>query len=92
MATMLVTINISKGWDTWSKMARDLEPQTVSWSKILWAGCDADETAFMFWSRHRTSFHENIWRETRYCCYQGSCGADVSSTVTIAQIGNYFLG
>ena len=27
MATMLVTINISKGWDTWSKMAKDLEPQ-----------------------------------------------------------------
>ena len=27
MVNMLVTINISKGWDTWSKMAKGLEPQ-----------------------------------------------------------------
>ena len=27
MVTMLVTISISKGWETWSEMAKGLEPQ-----------------------------------------------------------------
>ena len=27
MVDMRVTVNISKGWETWSKMAKGLEPQ-----------------------------------------------------------------
>ena len=94
MATMLVTTNISKGWDTQSKMAIDLEPQMNEvGSKILWAGCDADETVvYVLVEAQDPSFHENIWRETRYRCYREAAGADVSFTATIAQIGNYFLG
>ena len=46
MVNMLVTINISKGWETWSKMVKGLEPQMNEvGSRVLWAGCNADETA-----------------------------------------------
>ena len=46
MINMLVTINISKGWETWSQMAKGLEPRMNEvGSKILWAGCNADESA-----------------------------------------------
>ena len=42
---MLVTINISKGWETWSQMAESLEPRMNEvGSKILWAGYNAEET------------------------------------------------
>ena len=45
MVNMLVTINISKGWDIWSKVVKGLEPQMNEvGSKILWAGCNVDET------------------------------------------------
>ena len=45
MVNMPVTINISKGWETWSKMVKGLEPQMNEvGSKVLWAGCNADET------------------------------------------------
>ena len=46
MVNMLVTINISKGWETWSQMAKSLEPRMNEvGSKILWADCNAEETA-----------------------------------------------
>ena len=46
MVNMLVTINISKGWETWSEMAKGLEPKMNEvGSKILWAGCNDEESA-----------------------------------------------
>ena len=43
MINMLVKINISKGWKTWSQMAKGLEPRMNEvGSKILRAGCNAD--------------------------------------------------
>ena len=46
MVRMLVTINISKGWKTWSEMAKGLEPQmNEQGAKMIWAGANPDETA-----------------------------------------------
>ena len=46
MIRMLVTINISKGWKTWSEMAKGLEPQmNEQGAKMIWAGANPDETA-----------------------------------------------
>lgn len=46
MVRMLVTINISKGWKTWSEMAKSLEPQmNEQGAKMIWAGANPDETA-----------------------------------------------
>ena len=94
MATMLVTINISKGWETWSKMANDLEPQMNEvGSKILWAGCDADETAvYVLGEAQDPSFMKTFGERPDIVAIREAAGADVSSTTTIAQIGNYFIG
>ena len=46
MVRMLMTINISKGWETWLEMAKSLEPQmNEQGAKIIWAGANPDETA-----------------------------------------------
>ena len=46
MVNMLVTVNISKGWNTWCQMAKGLEPRMNEvGSKIIWAVCNADESA-----------------------------------------------
>ena len=46
MIRMLVTINISKGWKTWSEMAKGLESQmNEQGAKMIWAGANPDETA-----------------------------------------------
>ena len=46
MVNLLVTVKISKGWKTWSEMAKSLEPQMNEvGAKMIWAGCSQDETA-----------------------------------------------
>ena len=94
MITMLVTIKISKGWDTWSEMAKGLEPQMNEvGSKILWAGCDTDETAvYVLVEAQDPSFMKTFGERPDIVAIREAAGADVSSTTTIAQIGNYFIG
>ena len=94
MATMLVTIKISKGWDTWSKMARGMEPQmNEAGSKILWAGCDVDETAvYVLVEAQDPSFMKTFGERPDIVAIREAAGADVSSTTMIAQIGNYLMG
>ena len=83
---MLVTSNISKGWKTWSDMAKGLEPQMNEvGSKILWAGCNADESAaFVLVEMRDPSFIKSFGERE-------ASGADVSSTTLIAQISNHFM-
>ena len=40
-----VSVNISKGWDTWNKMAEDLdsEMESVGFMKFIYKGCEMDE-------------------------------------------------
>ena len=94
MITMLVTINISKGWDTWSEMAKGLEPQMNEvGSKIIWAGCNADETAvYVLVEAQDPSFMKTFGERADIVAIREAAGADVSSTTPIAQIGNYFMG
>ena len=94
MVTMLVTIKISKGWDTWSEMAKGLEPQMNEvGSKIIWAGCNADETAvYVLVEAQDPSFMKTFGERADIVAIREAAGADVSSTTPIAQIGNYFHG
>ena len=94
MVTMLVTIKISKGWDTWSEMAKGLEPQMNEvGSKIIWAGCNADETAvYVLVEAQDPSFLKTFGERADIVAIREAAGADVSSTTPIAQIGNYVLG
>jgi len=46
MVRMLMTINISKGFKVWSKMAKSLEPEMNEvGAKMIWAGANPEESA-----------------------------------------------
>ena len=94
MVTMLVTISISKGWETWSEMAKGLEPQMNEvGSKILWAGCNADETAvYVLVEMKDPSYIKSFGEREDIVAIREAGGADVSSTSPIAQMGSYFMG
>ena len=94
MVNMLVKINILKGWETWSQMAQGLEPRMNEvGSKILWAGCNADETAvYVLVEMKDPSFLKSFGEQEEIVTIRESGGADVSSTTPITQISNYFMG
>ena len=76
------------------KMANDLEPQMNEvGSKILWAGCDADETAvYVLVEAEDPSFMKTFGERPDIVAIREAAGADVLCTTTIVQIGNYFMG
>ena len=94
MVNMLVTINISKGWETWSQMAKSLQPRMNEvGSKILWAGCNAEETAvYVLVEMKDPSFLKSFGEQEEIVAIREAGGADVSSTTPITQISNYFMG
>ena len=91
---MLVTIKISKGWKTWSEMAKGLEPKMNEvGSKILWAGCNADESAeYVLVEMKDPSFLKSFGEQEEIVAIREAGGADVFSTTPITQISNYFMG
>ena len=94
MVTMLLTIKISKGWQIWSEMAKGLEPQmNEAGSRIIWAGCNADETAvYVLVEMKDPSYIKTFGEREDIVAIREAAGADVSSTTPIAQIGGYFMG
>lgn len=94
MVKMLVTIKISKGWQIWSEMAKGLEPQmNEAGSRIIWAGCNADETAvYVLVEMKDPSYIKTFGEREDIVAIREAAGADVSSTTPIAQIGAYFTG
>ena len=93
MVRMLVTINISKGWKTWSEMAKSLEPQmNEQGAKMIWAGANPDETAvFVLAEAKDPSFVKTFGESADIVEIREAGGADVSSTTVMTQIGEYFL-
>ena len=94
MVRMLVTINISKGWKTWSEMAKSLEPQmNEQGAKMIWAGANPDETAvFVLAEAKDPSFVKTFGERPDIVEIREAGGADVSSTTVMTQIGEYLLG
>ena len=93
MVTMLVTMNISKGWNVWSEMAKGLEPQMNEvGAKMIWAGCNSDETSIYVLAEMQNPEQIKTFGERDdIVALREAAGADVSSTTPIAQIGKYFL-
>ena len=94
MVNMLVKINISKEWNTWCQMAKGLEPRMNEvGSKILWAGCNANESAvYVLVEMKDPSFLKSFGEQQEIVAIREAGGADVSSTTPITQISNYFMG
>ncbi len=94
MIRMLVTINISKGWKTWSEMAKGLEPQmNEQGAKMLWAGANPDETAvYVLAEMKDPSFVKSFGERADIVAIREAAGADVASTTPLTQIDQYFMG
>ena len=94
MVRMLVTINISKGWKTWSEMAKSLEPQmNEEGAKMIWAGSNPDETAvFILVEMKDPSYVKSFGERPDIVAIREEGGADVASTTPLSQIDQYFLG
>ena len=54
-----VSVNISKGWDTWNEMAEDLNSDMVSVAgmQFIYKGCDMDE------KKVHISWNLNQWKK-----------------------------
>ena len=94
MIRMLVTINISKGWKTWSEMAKGLEPQmNEQGAKMLWAGANPDETAvYVLAEMKDPSFVKSFGERADIVEIREAAGADVASTTVLTQIDEYYMG
>tara|TARA_B100001175_G_C19390540_1_gene581206 strand:+ start:89 stop:373 length:285 start_codon:yes stop_codon:yes gene_type:complete len=94
MVRMLMTIKISKGWKTWSEMAKSLEPQmNETGAKIIWAGSNPDETAvYVLVEMKDPSYVKTFGERPDIVAIREEAGADVSSTTVISPIGEYFNG
>ncbi|MDC3235115.1 hypothetical protein OBB02_03625 [Candidatus Puniceispirillum sp.] len=62
-------------------------------SKVLWAGCNSDETAvYVMVEMKDPSYIKSFGEREDIVAIREAGGADVSSTTTITQISNYFMG
>ena len=74
-------------------MAKGLEPRMNEvGSKILWAGCNADESAvYVLVEMNDPSFLKSFGEQEEIVAIREAGGADVSSTTPITEISNYFM-
>ena len=89
MPSMLVTVKISKGFKTWTEMAKSFEDEVgekgakiVHHNLKVYVMMDVPDPEFMKTFGERPDVVKR--REV--------AGADVSSTTIITQIGDYWLG
>ena len=94
MVRILLTINISKGWETWSEMAKSLEPQmNETGAKMIWAGANPDETAvYALIEMKDPSYIKSFGERPDIVAIREEGGADVSSSTPVTQIGEYYIG
>ena len=94
MVRMLLTVNISKGWETWSEMAKGLEPQmNETGAKMIWAGANPDETAvYALIEMKDPSYIKSFGERPDIVAIREEGGADVSSSTPVTQIGEYYIG
>tara|TARA_Y100001960_G_C13922608_1_gene470670 strand:- start:17 stop:292 length:276 start_codon:yes stop_codon:yes gene_type:complete len=91
---MLITVNISKGFETWEEMAKSLEPEmNKNGAKMIWAGANPDETAVYILAEMKDpSFMKSFGERPDIIKIREEAGADVASTTVITPINKYFLG
>ena len=94
MVRMLMTMNISKGWKTWSAMAKSLEPQmNETGAKMIWAGASPDETAvYALIEMKDPSYVKTFGERPDIVEIREEGGVDVSSSSPVTQIGEYYIG
>jgi hypothetical protein len=92
MPRLLVTVKISKGFETWTDMAKSLEDEAgAEGAKVIWAGANPDETSvYVMMDVPNPEFMQTFGLQDVKKAREDA-GADVSSTTIITQIGDYWL-
>ena len=90
---ILVTVNISKGFDKWTKMSKDLAPEAEkNGIKTIWAGANPDETEVYVVVEVQDPIQMKTFGEREDIAKaREEAGADVASTKIISPIGKDFI-
>ncbi len=90
---MLVSVNISKGFDIWLKMAKSLNPEMEKVGvRMVWAGTNPDESkVFMIVEMQDPSQMKTFGEREDVAKARAEAGADVASTTVISPIGSDYL-
>ena len=94
MPSMLVTVKISKGFKTWTEMAKTFEKEMgEKGAKIVWAAANPDETSvYVMMDVPDPEFMKTFGERPDVVKRREEAGADVSTTTVITQIKDYWLG
>ena len=94
MARLLVTVKISKGFETRTEMAKSMEEEAgAEGAKIIWAAANPDETSvYVMMDVPNPEFMQTFGLREDVKKAREDAGADVSSTTIVTQIGDYWLG
>ena len=94
MPNILVTVKISKGFKTWTEMAKSFEDEMpMEGAKIIWAAANPDETSiFVMMDVPDPEFMKTFGERPDVAKRREEAGDDVSSTTVISPIGDYWLG
>ena len=90
---ILVTVNISKGFDTWTKMSKELAPEAEkNGIRTIWAGANPDETQVYVVVEVQDPIQMKTFGEREDIAKaREEAGADVASTKIISPIGKDFM-
>jgi len=94
MPRMLITVKISKGFKTWTEMAKSFEDEVgEQGAKIIWAASNPDETSvYVMMDVPDPDFMKTFGERPDVVKRREEAGADVSSTTLITPIGEYWMG
>ena len=94
MPSMLITVKISKGFETWTEMAKSMQDEAgAQGAKIVWAAANPDETSvYVMMDVPDPEFMKTFGERPDVVKRREEAGADVSTTTVITQIGDYWLG
>ena len=94
MPSMLVTVKISKGFKTWTEMAKSFEAEVGDQgAKMVWAAANPDETSvYVMMDVPNPEFMKTFGERPDIAKRREEAGADVSTTTVITPIGDYWLG
>ena len=90
---MLATVNISKGFDTWKQMTKDMTSEMEKAGiKIIWAGTNPEENkVFVVIEMQNAEQMKTFGEREDVAKARADAGADVASTTVISPIGEDYI-
>lgn len=94
MTSMLVIVNISKGFKTWTEVAKSMQDEVGEQrAKVVWAATIPDETSvYVIMDVPNPAFMQTFGLRPHIVKAREEAGADVASTTVVTPIDNYWFG